>query len=209
MRVVGITTDKKVLVWDLPVRIGHWLLVACFVVAWLTGESEEQRLVHVYAGSIMMGIISFRLLWGLIGSRYALFRDFVRGPGAVQGYLKSLLRKQPQHFTGHNPAGGWAILALLALILIAGTSGWLNYQELVGEWAEKAHEITVHLLLVVVVVHFGGVLVGSFMHHENLLRAMLTGMKPGNVIDGISSTHPGAAILLLIWAAVLAWLLGG
>jgi cytochrome b len=195
-------------VWDLPVRLGHWLLVACFATAWLTGESEEQRLIHVYAGGLMLGIVSFRLLWGFIGSPHARFGDFVRGPGAVIGYLKSLLHKQPQHFTGHNPAGGWAIMALLALILLSGISGWLNYQDLVGEWVEDLHEVSVHLLLAVVAVHLCGVIVGSLAHRENLVRSMITGIKNSHAAKAVGSVRAIAAAAMLIWAVALAWLLG-
>lgn len=201
------TTKVKILVWDMPVRLGHWLLVLCFAVAWLTGESEERRLLHVFAGSAMIGIVLFRVLWGLIGSRYARFADFVRGPGPVLAYLKSLLGKAPQHYIGHNPAGGWAILALLALILVSGASGWLNYQELGGDWVEELHEVVVHVLLFVVAIHLAGVAIGGFAHRENLVRPMLTGLKSGDRGDGILGKHTGAALLLAGWTAAITWLL--
>jgi len=194
------------MVWDLPVRLGHWLLAACFVTAWLTGESEERRLIHVYAGGLMLGIVSFRLLWGFIGTRHARFGDFLRGPRAVADYLKSLASGRPRHFTGHNPAGGWAIMALLALIALGGVSGWLNYQELAGEWAEKLHETAVHALLAVVALHLCGVLAGSVAHRENLARSMLTGVKQGGAAN--AGVRPGAALAMLLWAVALAWLLG-
>lgn len=200
-------TKEKILVWDIPVRLGHWLLVLCFAIAWLTGESEERRLVHIFAGGAMIGIVLFRVLWGLIGSRYARFADFVRGPDAVLAYLKSLPSNAPQHYVGHNPAGGWAIVTLLALVLISGASGWLNYQELGGEWVEELHEVVVHLLLLVVAVHLGGVFVGGFAHRENLVRPMVTGMKAGERTDGIFGTHLGAAFLLAAWTATVTWLL--
>jgi cytochrome b len=198
--------EAKGLVWDWPVRLGHWLLVACLITAWRTGESEEQRLIHVYAGGLMLGIVSFRLLWGFIGSTHARFSDFVRGPEAVLDYLKSLVQRQPRHFTGHNPAGGWAIMALLALILLSGISGSLNYKEVGGEWAEKLHEVSVHLLLAVVAVHLCGVIVGSLAHRENLVHSMLTGMKQG-ATNAIASAR-AAAVAMLLWAVALAWWLG-
>lgn len=200
------TSKSKVLIWDLPVRIGHWLMVACFVTAWLTAESEELRLVHVFAGGAMVGIVLFRILWGLIGSHYARFIDFVRGPGAVIAYLKSLTGSSPQHWVGHNPAGGLAIIALLCLVLASGASGWLNYQDIGGEWMEELHEGAVNTLLAVVLVHLAGVFVGSLAHGENLPRAMVTGKKLAHGSDAISSARPGAAIFLLIWASVVAWL---
>lgn len=75
---------QKILVWDWPVRLGHWLMAIGFGVAWLTADSESFRLVHVVAGATVAGVASFRLAWGLVGSRYARFGDFLRGPGAVK-----------------------------------------------------------------------------------------------------------------------------
>ncbi|MDR0776956.1 MAG: cytochrome b/b6 domain-containing protein [Azonexus sp.] len=202
------TSEQQGLVWDLPVRIGHWLLVACFATAWLTGESEERRLIHVYAGGLMLGVVSFRLLWGFIGSPHALFGDFVRGPRTVIDYLQSLFSKQPRHFIGHNPAGGWAVMALLTLVLLGSVSGWLNYQELGGEWAEELHEATANMLLAVVAAHLCGVLVSCAVHRENLVHSMLTGMKRAPAENAIINARPVAALMLLVWAVTLAWLLG-
>jgi len=197
--------NRKVLVWDLPVRVGHWLMAGCFVVAWLTGESEEWRLVHVFAGGAMVGIALFRVLWGLVGSRYALFVDFLRGPQDALSYLKSLLGPKPEHYVGHNPAGGYAIVLLLGLVLLSGASGWLTYQEMGGEWLEELHELAVHAMLVVVLVHLGGVFIGSIAHHENLVRPMFTGMKSGDQTDRIASARPIAALTLLAWASTVSW----
>jgi hypothetical protein len=83
---------KKILVWDLPVRLGHWLMVGGFALAWATGDSEKWRLVHVFAGSTVMAVAAYRLLWGVVGSRTARFAEFVRGPGQAVAYLKSLLQ---------------------------------------------------------------------------------------------------------------------
>jgi cytochrome b len=200
-------TNSSVMVWDLPVRIGHWLLAGSFLVAWLTGESEEWRLVHVVAGGTMVGVALFRVLWGLIGSRYALFVDFVRGPQAVLSYLTSLLGRKPQHYVGHNPAGGWAIVALLALTLLSGFSGWLNYQDIGGDWTAELHELAANAMLLVVLVHLAGVAVGSYKHGENLPRTMVTGLKSAHHTDRIPSARPIAAALMLAFAGAVAWLL--
>ena len=93
---------QKILVWDWPVRLGHWLMVGGFVLAWLTSESETFRLVHAFAGSVVIAVALFRLPWGFIGSRYARFADFVRGPTSVIDYLGSLLKLQPTHHVGHD-----------------------------------------------------------------------------------------------------------
>ena len=169
--------SRDVPVWDLPVRVFHWLLVACFAGAWLTGDSEHWRALHVGFGYAMAALLAFRLLWGVAGPRHARFASFVRGPAAAWRYLRSLAGPAPEHHLGHNPAGALAIVALLALTGITAASGWAAYSELGGEWLEELHEVAAHVLLLTVGVHLAGVLVGSWVHRENLVRAMFTGRK--------------------------------
>lgn len=196
---------NKILVWDWPVRLGHWLLAGGFVLAWLTSESEELRLVHAFAGGTVIGVVLFRIVWGLVGTRHARFASFVRGPGAALGYLWGLLTGSAPHATGHNPAGGWAVVALLALGLLAGTSGWLLYNEIGGEMFEDLHEGLATAMLLVVLLHLAGVVVGSLAHRENLARAMFTGLKRGTTGEAILGARPFAAIALAGWAALCAW----
>ncbi|HEX8980659.1 MAG TPA: cytochrome b/b6 domain-containing protein [Parasulfuritortus sp.] len=196
---------KKILVWDWPTRIGHWLMAAAFLVAYLTGESEEWRLVHVWAGGTLAGIVAFRIVWGLIGTRHARFWSFLRSPMAAFGYLGGLLRGSPRHYAGHNPAGGWAIMLLLTLGLAAAATGWPTYQEIGGEWLEEAHEVVVNLMLTVVLIHLAGVLVGSLAHRESLPRAMVTGYKRGLPEEAIRGGRIWAVPVLLACAAVSAW----
>jgi len=196
---------QKILAWDWPVRIGHWLMVGGFVLAWLTSESESLRLVHALAGATVMAVAAFRLVWGVVGSRTARFSDFVRGPAAVRTYLLGLLRLQPAHFTGHNPAGGWAILLLLGFALLAGASGWAIYNNLGGHWLEELHEGLASAMLLVVIVHLAGVFSGSVLHGENLVRAMVNGLKLGDREEAIPSARPLAAIALLLWTGAAAW----
>ncbi|WP_131111513.1 cytochrome b/b6 domain-containing protein [Sulfuricystis thermophila] len=196
---------EKILVWDWPVRIGHWLLVAAFAIAWLTSEGETWRLVHAYAGGTLVGVMLFRLLWGFLGSRHARFASFVRGPAAAFAYLKGLVTGQAMHTTGHNPAGGWAILLLIVLGLATGGTGWLIYNDWGGHWLEELHEGLANTMLIVVGVHIAGVIVGSLVHHENLVRAMFTGRKRGEPGEAIASARPLAAVALLGWVALCAW----
>jgi cytochrome b len=122
--------EPGTLVWDLPVRMFHWLAVLCFAGAWLTSESERWQRVHVTLGYTLAGLVGFRLIWGLVGTRHARFTRFVRGPQAVWAYLRSLPGPKPQHHTGHNPAGALAVLALLALAAGVTASGWAVYNDL-------------------------------------------------------------------------------
>lgn len=196
-----------ILVWDWPVRLGHWLLALAFVVCWLTSESERLQLIHVGAGAMVVAIASFRLIWGLIGTRHARFAAFVRSPLAVKNYLGSVLRQQPEHHTGHNPAGGWAIIALLSLGLLTGLSGWAIFNDLGGHWLEELHEGLASSMLAVVGVHLAGVVSASWLHRENLVRAMLTGKKLGEIDEAIPSARPLAALVLLAWIAFMVWTL--
>ena len=196
---------QKILVWDWPVRLGHWLMVGGFIVAWLTSESENFRLLHVISGATVLAVAIFRLPWGFIGSRHARFVDFVRGPRGVKDYAASLLRLEPAHHAGHNPAGGWAIVLLLGLGIVTGLSGWANYNDIGGDFLEELHEGLAITMLAVVAIHVAGVLTGSLMHGENLLRAMLNGRKRGMPDEAIRSARPLAGALLLAWVAIAGW----
>ena len=196
---------QKILVWDWPVRLGHWLMVGGFIVAWLTSESETFRLLHVISGATVLAVATFRLPWGFIGSRYARFVDFVRGPGAVKDYAAGLLKLEPAHHVGHNPAGGWAIVLLLGLGILTGLSGWANYNEIGGDFLEELHEGLAVTMLTVVFIHIAGVLSGSLMHGENLVRAMLNGRTLGMPGEAIRSARPLAGAVLLAWVAIAGW----
>jgi cytochrome b len=196
---------QRILVWDIPTRLFHWLLAASFAGAYLTSESERLAAIHVGCGYALLGLIGFRLIYGLVGSRYVRFAEFVRGPGAVIGYLKSLLSGQPQRFVGHNPAGALAIVLLLALGLATGASGFAMYNELGGEWLEEVHEACANAMLAVVVIHVAGVIVSSVLHKENLVRAMVSGYKEGEPEEGIARSHGFFALLLAAAVAALAW----
>jgi cytochrome b len=189
--------SKTVLVWDAPVRIFHWLLALSFAGAYFTAESERWRLVHVSMGYTLAGLVVFRLLWGLLGTRHARFANFVRGPQAVTRYLKSLLSRQPEHHTGHNPAGALAIVGLLSLALLVAATGWSAYNDLGGEWLNEFHEGVANTMLILVGVHIAGVIVSSWMHRDKLVRAMFTGRKPGQASEGIRSAWWSVSVLLL------------
>ena len=112
-------------VWDPWVRIFHWSLVLAFVVAYSSGDEENS--VHIYSGYDVAGLIAFRFIWGITGTRYARFRNFMYSPRAVIGYLKGLLAGRPKHYIGHNPAGGWMIMVLLLTLAVVTVSGLKVY----------------------------------------------------------------------------------
>lgn len=189
---------SRVLVWDLPVRVFHWLMVVSFALAWLTSESERWRLVHVTLGYTMAGLVAFRLVWGLVGSKPARFASFVRGPAAVKAYLASLRSGQPEHHTGHNPAGALAIVGLLGLTVLTTALGWATYNELGGEWLAEGHELAANTMIALVALHLLGVISGSLAHRENLARAMVTGRKAGQPQEAAERSWWPLGVLLLV-----------
>jgi cytochrome b len=168
---------EKTRVWDLPTRLFHWSLAISFVLAFLTSESERWRDIHVQAGYAMAILIGFRLIWGFVGSTHSRFSDFLPTPAKLKAYLGSLMAGRPEHYVGHNPAGAVAIFALLGLGLASAASGWVIYQDMGGHFMEELHEVAANGMMGVVGIHLLGVLVSSWLHHENLVRAMITGWK--------------------------------
>ena len=195
----------RTLVWDAPVRVFHWLLFASFAAAYLTAESERWRLVHVTAGYTMAGLVAFRIVWGLVGTRHARFTDFVRGPRAILAYLKSLVTRHPEHHAGHNPAGALAIVGLL-LAAVTTASGWATYNEVGGDWLEEVHEAFANGMLLLVIVHVAAVVLSSWLHRENLVGAMVHGRKPVPPQEGIRSAWRSVAALMLVAVLGFWWL---
>ena len=209
--------SNKIRVWDPLVRIFHWGLVLAFTLAYLSGDEESS--LHIYSGYVVLGLLAFRLVWGLVGSRYARFSDFVYSPGTVIRYLKDLVAKQPKYYIGHNPAGGAMVIAMLLCLFVVSVSGLKIYaiEEGLGplagalpaltvispvyadddddehgrnenehgedeageEFWEEIHEVSSNFMLLLVVLHIGGVIVSGRLHDENLVKAMLTGKKAG------------------------------
>jgi cytochrome b len=197
---------NKILVWDLPTRLNHWLMAAAFAVAYATGDSEVLRLVHVAAGLMLAFLVAFRLFWGLAGSRHARFASFVRGPAAVIGYLRGLARGEPGHWAGHNPAGGWMILFLLAMGILVSASGLALYLEWGGELFEEVHEAVAGLMLGAVAIHLIGVVGASMTHRENLVRAMFNGLRRGTAGEAIHHPYAWALLLPMMAVAAALWL---
>lgn len=189
------SSQDNVKVWDPLVRIFHWSLVVGFTLAYASGESWKD--LHVISGYVVGGLITFRLLWGLVGSRHARFSDFVRRPAAVIDYLKQLLAGTARRYLGHNPAGGAMIMLLLvglALTTLTGLglyagedgagplAGLIPMSHFWEEAFEETHEFFANFTLMLVLVHVAGVALSSLLHRENLVRAMITGRKPRETV---------------------------
>jgi cytochrome b len=195
---------SQTLVWDVPVRVFHWLMVVSFAGAYLTAESERWRLIHVTLGYTMGGLVAFRFVWGFVGSRYARFSNFVRGADAVKLYIKSLRTDQPEHHVGHNPAGAVAIVLLLLFTVAIVASGFVVYNDIGGHFFEELHELSANFMLLIVAIHVAGVFVSGWLHKENLVRAMVTGKKMVSPNQGIHSAKWFVALFIIL-AVMVFW----
>ena len=177
-----ITSNKKeaVLVWDFPVRVFHWLLVISFAGAWLTSESEAQQLIHYAFGYSACAIILFRIVWGIVGTRYARFTQFIKGPTETWRHIKSLLVGKQHTGLGHNPAGALVMISLLILILLIGLTGYWIVKDFLGEFMSGAHEAISNIAFGFVLIHIAAAIVMSLLQKENLVKSMFNGMKQGS-----------------------------
>ncbi|OSQ45168.1 cytochrome b/b6 domain-containing protein [Thalassospira sp. MCCC 1A01428] len=164
-------------VWDPLVRIFHWSLVTCFAVAWLSADVIKN--LHEWAGYTAAALIGFRLFWGLFGPHYARFSQFVRGPKTTLDYLRAIPGGKAERYLGHNPAGAAMIIALLACMALVATTGWMQTTDAYWgvRWVQNVHEFLANCLLTLVIGHLAGVIIASYHHRENLVRAMVTGRK--------------------------------
>jgi len=169
--------NESARVWDPAQRILHWGLVVAVALAWWAGE--ERPSLHIAAGYVVIAIVVARTAWGLFGSRYARFSDFVHGPRAVFDYARQIARRREQRYLGHNPLGGWMIVALLLCLAVVCASGLLyttDYFWGMG-WLEQTHRISAWMLVALIGLHLAGVIFTSLRHGENLVRAMFSGRK--------------------------------
>jgi cytochrome b len=164
-------------IWDPFVRVFHWSLVASFLIAWVT--AEDVRVLHEWAGYAAGSLIALRLIWGMVGTRFARFSQFIRSPLAVAAYLRDIVSGREARYLGHNPVGGLMIMALILTMATVCLTGWMQTTDAYFgvEWVEEVHEVVASLMLGLVGVHVLGVVVTSLRHRENLVRAMITGRK--------------------------------
>lgn len=197
------------LIWDLPTRLFHWLLAGGFgaaaFIALALGEDSPLFPYHGLIGLTLAVMVGLRLIWGVIGTRYARFGSFAFGPGAVVGYFKDILRGVGTRHAGHNPASAYAIFAILALLAGMCVTGVMLGRG--NEGVKEVHEVCAYALLAVVGVHVLGVVLHTLRTRENITGGMIHGRKQADPAAGIPSARPIAAVLFLVitgaWAASL------
>ena len=170
-------SGQVVKIWDLLVRWLHWGLVASIALTWIAGEAWLRT--HEIAGYVALGIVAVRLVWGFVGSVHARFADFVKRPAVIWRYAVDVVRAREARHLGHNPLGGWMVLALLASVAVTGFSGWLYTTDRFWglAWVDLLHRASAWTMVVLVVLHLGGVLFTSLRHRENLVASMFSGRK--------------------------------
>lgn len=166
-------------------RVLHWLLVLTVAAAWIT--SSRIGPAHEYLGYATCVIVIARLFWGRIGNRYARFTQFVRPAAATWQYLRGLAVAYAPRHLGHNPLGGWMVVALLSCVAALGLTGWLYTTDLLWGygWLASLHAALGYLLLALIALHVVGVLLMSCKHRENLVVAMFSGDKAGAKPDDV------------------------
>ena len=201
-----------ILVWDLPTRLFHWLLVillaASFVTAKVGGNAMQY---HEWSGFAILILLFFRITWGFVGSRTSRFSDFIKGPAAVWRYARALLRGKSESYFGHNPLGGWSVLAMLLALLLQAVTGLFANDDIITEgplflwvskpvsdWLSGIHRLNRVLIMALVATHLAAVLFYLVIKRENLIKPMLTGIK----YRSSGETAPPAASIGL--AAVVA-----
>jgi cytochrome b len=195
---------QRILVWDVPTRVFHWLQALAFGGAYLLAFSERFRDYHDALGYILLGLLAFRLVWGFIGTDYARFSSFLFRPWEIAAYLRALVKGKPAHYLGHNPAGSVSVWLLIVLGLFICVTGVLSLQDDASDQVVDLHGLATKIMLGVIALHLVGVLMSSILHRENLVRAMLTGYKSAETQQGIQRAFRWLGFLLVV-AVVLFW----
>jgi cytochrome b len=173
-------------VWDRPVRLLHWTLVGSVAVAALTLLRFSDA--HQPAGYVALAAVALRLLWSGFGSRHARLTSFLRSPRITLAYARSLLQGRESRYIGHNPLGGWMIVALMLTVAGLALTGWLYTTDAFwgDETVENWHVALAWTLLALVTLHVSGVVFTSLRHRENLAKAMFSGTKRDAAADDVS-----------------------
>ena len=204
------SSPRSILVWDVPTRLFHWLLVIFVIFSYVTGNIGGNAMqYHEWSGFTILALLLFRLVWGFVGSRESRFMTFVRGPSAVVRYATTLLRSDSTHYRGHNPLGGWSIIALLFTLLVQAGTGLFANDDIVTEgplfdwvskaasdWLTRVHKLNQQVIIVLVCVHVLAILFYFFYKHDNLVKPMITGVKQWSGAEPLPETGR-------IWMAVV------
>lgn len=212
--------QAQIRVWDLPTRLFHWALVG-LVIAMVATAWRGKLDLHMTLGQVVLSLVLFRLIWGFTGNRYARFANFVAGPMTGVRYLGTLFGRPGPTYIGHNPVGGYAVLAMLGLLLLQACTGLFTSDDIVtdGPLFSKVsgstaallstiHRKAVWLLLAVIAVHLLATVFYLTVKKENLVTPMVTGRKK-DAPAAAEATGGHPLLALVIFALCLATVFGG
>ena len=200
---------RRMKLWDLPTRVFHWCLAACVIGSLITQQIGGGAMVwHGRIGLAVLGLLVFRIVWGFVGSTYARFGQFVRGPAAIKGYLRGEWKG-----VGHNPLGALSVLALLCtLALLVATGVFANddiafegpLYALVGkDFSDRMagiHRLIEPLILLLVFAHLAAIVFYARVKKQTLVRPMITGWKEGTESESARGGGPVAFVFALVIA---------
>ena len=215
---MSVTADKDQgragrLVWDWPVRVFHWSLVVSVAGAWATHYAGLEWFDwHRRLGYATLVLVAFRIVWGFVGTQYARFESFVRGPRAIAGYLRGMRTGAPA-LPGHNPLGALSVVAFLLVLLLQAGTGLFANDEVANAgpffgWVDQAtsnrltsiHHFNANVLLGLVTLHLLAIAYYDKVRKAGLTRTLVTGRRPG--IEGIASSRGGLALLIVVLLSV-------
>ena len=196
---------KKQLVYDFSTRIYHWLFAGLFVVAFAIAKTVDDDsptyAYHMLAGLLLAFTVILRLVWGIVGTKYARFSSFSLNPKELFLYFKGITTGDRTRWAGHNPASSWATLVMMALALGLGVTGYLMASGQ-KESFEDIHELMANGFLVLVLLHVAGVVLHALRHQDGIAFAMLGGKKTDLApTASISNARPGVALLFVVLVA--------
>lgn len=208
----------KAYVWDLPTRLFHWSLVILVVAAFVTAKVGGNAMVwHGRIGLAIIGLLVFRIVWGFVGSTYARFLQFVRGPGAIRAYLRG-----EWNGLGHNPLGALSVLALLCILTIQATTGLFSNDDiafegylvpLIGMEASSSitgfHHLLEKILMALVALHVGSIVFYARVKKHNLVKPMLTGWADGSPEQSARGGKAVAFVIAVLIATTAVWAASG
>jgi cytochrome b len=217
--------EEKRLVWDLPLRLFHWLLVLSMAASWGTAElGFDWMQIHMYLGYWTLGLILFRIIWGFIGPRHARFSSFLTGPAGIWRYAKALAAGTMIQTVGHNPLGGIMVLVMLVLIAFQAGTGLFATDDIVWTGPYNAavsastadrltalHHLNFNIILAAVALHIMAIAFYYLVKKQNLVGAMLHGKKPADFVpehEAISRSEiVKAVVVVVISAGLVYWLI--
>lgn len=204
--------------WDVPTRLIHWALVGLIGFSWWSASAGQMEW-HRWSGYAVLGLITYRVIWGFVGSRSARFSHFVKGPGAILAYARTLFSREPSKTVGHNPVGALSVLALMAAIVTQVVTGLFSVDTdglesgplsdrvsfETGRVFAQWHELSFDAIKVLVVLHLAAIAFYLFYKRSNLVGPMITGRGRSGEDPGLRFAPAWLALLVALLAGALTW----